>query len=192
MKKFNAPSGGSSGEIDDTYSRRWVILSVLVLSLVMVVAGNASLNVALPTLAADLDATQTELQWLVDAYALVFAGLLLPAGALGDRFGRKGALQVGLVVFGLAALGASFMSSPVPVITMRALMGVGAAFVMPSTLSILTATFPARERPRAIAIWAGFAGAGAGIGMVLSGLLIEVSTWQAVFLINLPIVVAAL
>ncbi len=176
----------------DVYERRNQILAVLVLSLVLVVAGNASLNVALPSMARALDASQSQLQWLVDAYALVFAGLLLPFGALGDRFGRKGALQLGLVLFAVGATAASLVNDPWPVIGARAFMGVGAAFVMPSTLSLLSASFPPRERPRAIAIWAGFAGAGAGIGVIGSGLLLTRFTWHAVFLVNLPIVAIAL
>ena len=115
------PDGGSGGAVDlggvdpATYERRWKILTVLCLSLVLIVAGNSALNVALPTLVRELGATQTELQWIVDAYALVFAGLLLPAGALGDRYGRKGALQLGLVIFMIAALLAAISTSPAPV-----------------------------------------------------------------------------
>lgn len=172
--------------------RRWAILPVLVLSLVVVVAGNTSLNVALPTLVREVGATNTQLQWMVDAYALVFAGLLLPAGALGDRFGRKGALQLGLVVFGTAALLSTFADTPGQIIAARALGGAGAAFIMPATLSILVAVFPPHERGRAIAVWAGFAGAGGAIGNVVSGWLLEHFWWGSVFFVNLPIVVAAL
>lgn len=182
----------AAGIDPEVYERRNVILAVLVLSLVLVVAGNASLNVALPSMARALEATQSQLQWLVDAYALVFAGLLLPFGALGDRFGRKGALQLGLVLFAVGATAAALVDQPWPVIGARAFMGVGAAFVMPSTLSLLSASFPPRERPRAIAVWAGFAGAGAGIGVISSGLLLTQFSWHSVFLINLPIVAVAL
>ncbi len=191
-------AGGSAGAVNlggvdpTTYERRWKILAVLCLSLVLIVAGNSSLNVALPTLVRDLGATQTELQWIVDAYALVFAGLLLPAGALGDRYGRKGALQVGLVIFMLGALLAAISSSPAQLIAFRALMGVGAAFVMPSTLSLLSSAFPPRERAKAIAIWAGFAGAGGAIGPILSGLLLERFWWGSVFFVNIPIALLAL
>jgi EmrB/QacA subfamily drug resistance transporter len=174
------------------YEKRWIILAVLCLSLVLVVVGNSSLNVALPTLQKDLGASSTQLQWIVDAYSIVFAGLLLPAGALGDRFGRKGALQFGLVVVGLASLLSTFANSPNQLIATRAAMGVGAAFVMPATLSILANVFPAGERARAIAIWAGFAGAGAAIGPVLSGFLLEHFWWGSVFLVNVPIVIGAL
>ena len=176
----------------DIHERRWWILAVLCLSLVVVVAGNASLNVALPTLVRELDATQTQLQWLVDAYALVFAGLLLPFGALGDRYGRKGALQIGLVIFSVAAVLASGADDATQVIVLRAAMGIGAALVMPATLSLLSAAFPPRERPRAIAIWAGFAGAGGAIGMLASGLLLEHFWWGSIFLVNLPVVALSL
>jgi len=174
------------------YEKRWVILGVLCLSLVLVVVGNSSLNVALPTLQKDLGASSTQLQWIVDAYSIVFAGLLLPAGALGDRFGRKGALQLGLVVVGLASLLSTFANSPNQLIATRAAMGVGAAFVMPATLSILANVFPAGERARAIAIWAGFSGAGAAVGPVLSGFLLEHFWWGSVFFVNVPIVIGAL
>jgi EmrB/QacA subfamily drug resistance transporter len=172
--------------------RRWWILGVLCLSLIVVIVGNTVLNVALPTLVRQLHATQTELQWIVDAYALVFAGLLLTAGALGDRFGRKGALTIGLVVFGTASGFSAFVDHPSGLIVGRAVMGLGAAFVMPATLSILTTVFPPRERGRAIAIWAGISGAGAAIGPIGSGFLLEHFWWGSVFLMNLPIIAVAL
>ena len=176
------------------YQRRWKILAVLCASLIIVIVGNTVLNVALPTLARPdgLGASNTELQWMVDAYALVFAGLLFTAGALGDRFGRKGALQAGLVVFAIGSLIGAFAGSSGQVIGGRAIMGIGAAFIMPSTLSILTNVFPGRERAKAIAIWAGISGAGAAIGPVTSGLLLEHYWWGSVFLINLPIIAIAL
>jgi len=174
------------------HARRWRILAVLNLSLVIVVAANASLNVALPTAVRDLQATNAELQWMVDAYALVFAGLLLPMGALGDRFGRKGLLQGGLVTFALGALVATLASEPWQVITTRAVMGAGAAAIMPATLSIITSVFPAEERSKAIAIWAGFAGAGGSIGPVASGFLLEHFWFGSVFFINVPIIALAL
>ncbi len=138
--------------------RRWWTLAVLCLSLLVIGLDNTILNVALPTLQRDLDASSSQLQWIVDVYMLVFAGVLLTAGSLGDRFGRKRALTFGLLVFGLGSLGSALATSPELLIAMRALMGVGGAFIMPSTLSILTATFPAQERGKAIGIWAGFSG----------------------------------
>ncbi|MBA3630140.1 MAG: DHA2 family efflux MFS transporter permease subunit [Actinobacteria bacterium] len=177
---------------DVIHRRRWWTLSVLCLSLVMIIVGNTVLNVALPTLVRELQATSTDLQWMVDAYALVFAGLLLTCGALGDRFGRKGALVVGLVIFGVASALSTLANSPAHLIFARAVMGAGAALVMPATLSILTNVFPPRERGRAIAIWAGLSGAGAAIGPVAGGWLLEHFWWGSVFLLNVPIVIVAL
>ncbi|QGG93939.1 DHA2 family efflux MFS transporter permease subunit [Actinomarinicola tropica] len=174
------------------HPQRWTILAILVLSLVVVVAGNTSLNVAIPTLVRELGATNTQLQWMVDSYALVFAGFLLPAGALGDRFGRKGALQFGLGVFALAAILSTMADSPSQLIATRALGGFGAAFIMPATLSILAASFPPHERGRAIAVWAGFAGAGGAIGNIVSGYLLEHFWWGSVFFVNVPIVLLAI
>ena len=128
------------------------------------------------------------LQWIVDAYALVFAGLLLTAGALGDRFGRKGALLVGLGVFAAGAVVSGLASSAGVVIAGRAVQGAGAAFVMPATLSLIAAIFPPEERQRAIAIWVGFAGAGGAIGPIVSGALLERFWWGSAFLVNIPVV----
>jgi EmrB/QacA subfamily drug resistance transporter len=176
------------------YQRRWKTLVVLCTSLLIIIVGNTVLNVALPTMSRpdQLGASNTELQWIVDAYGLVFAGLLFSAGALGDRFGRKGALQLGLLVFASGSLFGAMADSSTQVIAARAIMGAGAAFVMPSTLSILTNVFPSRERARAIAIWAGISGAGAAIGPLASGVLLEHYWWGSVFLVNIPIVALAL
>jgi EmrB/QacA subfamily drug resistance transporter len=179
------------------YARRWKTLAVLCASLIIVIVGNTVLNVALPTLQlpaseGGIGASNTDIQWIVDAYGLVFAGLLFTAAALGDRFGRKGALQAGLVIFGLGSLLGVFADTSSLLIAARAIMGVGAAFVMPSTLSILANVFPARERAKAIAVWAGISGAGAAIGPVASGLLLEHFWYGAVFLVNLPIIAVAI
>src|SRR3954470_24818282 len=174
------------------YERRWWTLGVLCISLVMIVMANASLNVALPTLAEDLHTGSSGLQWIVDAYALVFAGLLLTAGSLGDRYGRRLALNCGLIVFGAASLFAALSNSSGAIIGARAVMGVGAAFVMPATLSILAHVFPPKERPRAIAVWAGFAGVGVAMGGVVSGALLEEFWWGSIFIINVVVVVIAL
>ncbi|HUQ39231.1 MAG TPA: MFS transporter [Acidimicrobiales bacterium] len=172
--------------------RRWWVLALLCTSLLIVIVGNTSLNTALPTLSRELKATITQLQWMVDAYSLVFAGLLLTAGALGDRFGRKGALQIGLGLFALSCVAASQASSAGQLIAVRAVMGIAAAFIMPSTLSLLTNVFPPHERAKAIAIWAGVAGGGAAIGPISSGYLVEHFWWGSVFLVNVPIIVVAL
>ena len=174
------------------YRRRWWILGLLSLSLLIIGLDNTILNVAIPTLQREFEATATALQWMVDAYILVFAGLLLTMGSLGDRFGRKRALQVGIVVFGLASLFAAFAASTEQLIAARALMGIGGALIMPSTLSILIDVFPREERGRAISIWAGIAGLGIGLGPLTGGLLLESFWWGSIFLINIPIAVFAL
>src|SRR3954466_6177854 len=159
---------------DRVHRRRWATLAVLCVSLLVIVIDKTILNVALPTLVRDLGTSISDLQWVVDAYTLVFAGLLLTAGSLGDKFGRKGALQFGLTVMGLGALASSFATSADQLVVTRAFMGIGAAFIMPSTLSILTNSFTnPRERARAIGIWAAFAGAGAALGPLTGGLLLE-------------------
>jgi EmrB/QacA subfamily drug resistance transporter len=183
---------GSSPPPRQPDPRRWWGLAVLCLSLLTISVDNTILNVALPTLARDLDAGSSSLQWIVDAYMLVFAGLLLTAGALGDRFGRRRALAFGLATFGIGSLLAALSATTGELIASRALMGVGGAFIMPSTLSILTATFPREELGKAIGIWAGFAGIGIAIGPVSGGWLLDHFDWSSVFLVNLPIVVTAL
>lgn len=175
-------------ENPDIYKRRWALLGVLCLSLVLVVMAVSGLNVATPSLQQDLDATSTQLHWIIDAYAIVFAGLLLPAGALGDRYGRKGALLFGLAVFGLGLAVAAVAGEAGQVIVGRGIMGVGAAFVMPATLSLISAIFPPEERTKAIATWAGFAGAGGSIGPIVSGAMLESFWWGSTMLALLPVV----
>ncbi|MEO8692409.1 MAG: MFS transporter [Acidimicrobiales bacterium] len=172
--------------------RRWWILAVLCFSLLVIVLDNSILNVALPTIVRELHATNTQLQWMVDSYTLVFAGLLLTAGSLGDRFGRRPALQVGFVLFGLGSLLSAVAGSPNVLIGTRAFMGIGGAFIMPATLSIITNVFPARERGRAIGVWAATAGVGAALGPITGGFLLEHFYWGSIFLVNLPIVGAGL
>ncbi|MGB8861868.1 MAG: MFS transporter [Ilumatobacteraceae bacterium] len=175
-----------------TYRRRWAILATMCLSLVLIVATVSSVNVAIPALAkSDLRPSATQILWIVDSYALVFAALLLPAGAIGDRFGRKGALLIGLVIFAAASASCAFMTSSAALIACRAVMGIGAALIMPSTLSLLQSCFPRRERTKAIAMWAGFAGAGGAIGPVLGGLLVENFWYGSVFFVAAPIATIA-
>jgi EmrB/QacA subfamily drug resistance transporter len=185
--ELRAATPGSTG-----YRRRWWVLAVLCLSLMVLAMDNTILNVALPTLARDLGATGSQLQWMVDAYILVFAGLLLTMGALGDRFGRKLALNVGLLVFVAASAASALAGSPKVLIAARAAMGIGAALIMPATLSIITNIFPPTERGRAIGIWAGVAGLGVVLGPVIGGWLLEGFWWGSVFLVNLPVVALAI
>jgi len=177
----------------EVYRTRWWTLGALCLSLLIIMIGNTSLNVALPSLSEQLQATNSQLQWMVNAYSLVFAGLLFAAGNFGDRYGRKGILQLGLVVFGLStAYAAVFAESANQLIIARVFMGAGAAMVMPATLSIITNIFPAHERAKAVAAWAGISGAGAAIGPLLSGFVLEHYSWNAVFAVNVPFVLVAL
>jgi EmrB/QacA subfamily drug resistance transporter len=177
-------------EQPDIQARRWFLLGIMCLSLTMVVMAVSGLNVAIPTMQESLDATATDLQWIVDSYAIIFAGLLLTAGAIGDRFGRKRALQGGLLLFGFGSLIGTLADSVSLVIIARVVMGVGAAFIMPATLSIISAVFPPHERTKAIAIWAGFAGAGAALGPLIVGFLLTdwwvfpAYWWGAAFLVN--------
>ncbi|HVF15096.1 MAG TPA: DHA2 family efflux MFS transporter permease subunit [Acidimicrobiales bacterium] len=170
------------------HRRRWFLLGIMCLSLVMVVMSVSGLNVALPNMQRELGASSSALQWIIDSYALVFAALLLPAGALGDRFGRKRALLFGLVVFASGSVVGGLATGSFQVIVGRVITGVGAAFVMPATLSLLTTIFPPEERRKAIALWAGFAGAGGALGPIVSGALLESFWWGSAVLANVPIV----
>src|SRR4051794_847753 len=168
----------------DDKQRRGLVLRVMCLALMMVVAAVASLNVALPAIARDTGASQTELQWIVAAYAVAFAALLLPAGAIGDRFGRKPVLLAGLLLFGLASLLAIFAHSPAQLIGLRMVMGVGAAFIMPVTLSVITTVFPPEERGKAVGTWVGVAAGGGVLGLLISGVLLEWLSWPSIFVLN--------
>ena len=178
------------------HRRRWAILGVLMLSLLIVVLDNSILNVAIKTISTPaptgLGATQSELEWAINAYTLVFAGLLFTAGLLGDRLGRKKVLLGGLVVFGIGSALAAQSGSPVQLIAFRALMGFGAAFVMPATLAVLMNVFERDEQPKAIGIWAGGVGLAIAIGPITGGVLLDHFWWGSVFLINMPIVLLAL
>lgn len=192
MSPTSAPPSTGDHTDEHVYRRRWYTLAVLCLSLMIVTVGNSSLNVAIPTLSRELHATASQLQWVIAIYSLVFAGLLFSTGALGDRFGRKGALQLGLVLFLAGCVTATFSTEMWQLIASRAVMGVGAAFIMPSTLSILVNVFPPHERTKAIATWAGVTGAAGAIGPVASGFLLGHFWYGAVFLVNIPIVIIAL
>ncbi|POX46305.1 MFS transporter [Streptomyces sp. Ru72] len=181
---------------DAVHRRRWAILGTLMLSLLIVVLDNSILNVAIKTISTPaptgLGATQSELEWAINAYTLVFAGLLFTAGLLGDRLGRKKALLAGLVVFGAGSALAAESGSPDQLIAFRALMALGAAFVMPATLAVLMNVFEREEQPKAIGIWAGGVGLAIAIGPITGGVLLDHFWWGSVFLINVPIVILAL
>ncbi|MGD0862013.1 MAG: MFS transporter [Candidatus Limnocylindrales bacterium] len=174
------------------HHRRWWILAVLIVSLLTVNLDNTILNVALPTLARDLHADTSQLQWMVDGYVLLFAGLLLAAGALGDRFGRRRVMLIGLIIFGTGSLASAFAPSAEALILLRAAMGIGGALIVPSTLSVTANVFTMEERPKAIGIWTGVSGLGIVAGPVLAGWLLEHFAWGSIFLINVPIVLVSI
>src|SRR5215217_3970675 len=173
------------------YEKRWKALIVLSLSLLVISLDNTILNTALPSLRDDLGASGGNLQWIVDAYILVFAGLLLTAGSLGDRFGRKRALQFGLIVFAAGSVGSAMATSVDALTASRALMGVGGAFIMPSTHTIITVMFPPGERAKAIGAWGAISGLGIVLGPLVGGALLEVFDWSAVFWVNVPVALIA-
>ena len=174
-------------------SRRYLILAILAGALALISLDNTIVNVALPSMQESLNATTTQMQWVVDAYSVLFAGTLLLAGTLSDRFGRRRALMFGLVVFGAGSTIAGLATSAEMLIACRALMGIGGAFIMPSTLSILAQVFTdPRERAQAIGIWAAVAGAAVGLGPIVGGLLLEVFDWRSVFWVNPPLAVVLL
>jgi len=164
--------------------RRKLVLAAVCLSLVLVVAGTTMLNVALPDLARSLHATQSQQQWIVDAFAVALAALLLPSGVLGDRYGRRTTLLAGITLFGVTAAASAFTTSAGVLIGLRILSGAGAALIMPSTLSTITSVFPAEEKASAVAVWSGFAGAGAVIGLVGSGAMLEQFWWGSIFVVT--------
>ncbi|SDQ98947.1 drug resistance transporter, EmrB/QacA subfamily [Thermostaphylospora chromogena] len=175
-----------------SHPRRWWILVVLCLSLLVLVVDNTVLNLAIPTLMGELGASPSDIQWIIDAYILVFAGLLLTAGSLSDRYGRRRFLLIGLVIFGGASLLAVMASEPWQLIGARALMGVGGSILMPSTLSIMITVFDETERRKAFAAWSAVAMVGMVAGPILGGLLLDAFWWGAVFLVNVPVAVIAI
>ncbi|MCU1456860.1 MAG: drug resistance transporter [Actinomycetia bacterium] len=175
------------------HDRRWWALATMCMSILILGLDNTILNIAIPALVRDLHASTSQLQWIVDGYTLVFAGLLLTAGSIGDRFGRKGALTVGLTIFGLGSLASALAGSANMLIFTRAFMGLGAALVMPATLSLLTNVFrDPKERARAIGAWAAVVGAASALGPIVGGFLLQHFWWGSVFLVNLPVVAVAL
>ncbi|MFE2168051.1 MFS transporter [Streptomyces sp. NPDC059447] len=172
--------------------RRWLILVVLCLSTLVLVIDNMVLTVAIPSLAEDLGATAQDIQWIIDSYMLVFAGLLLTSGSLSDRFGRRRVMIIGLALFGAASVLGTEAGSPGQLVLARILMGVGGALIMPSTLSILITVFDEKERPKAIAAWGAVSVLGVVGGPLLGGWLISAYWWGAVFLVNVPIAALAI
>jgi EmrB/QacA subfamily drug resistance transporter len=173
-------------------SRHGAITAVVCLALAAVVAAMASLNVALPDIARDTHASQTDLTWVIDAYSLAFASLLLPGGGLGDRYGRRMALIVGLLIFGIGSAIAMTASSATELIALRAVLGLGAALVMPATLSTITSTFPASERTRAVSIWSAVGGGAAILGLVAAGALLVAFSWRSIFGLNVLLAAVSL
>lgn len=192
----SGPPAAVSQVPEEIHRRRWAILVVLMFSLLIVVLDNSILNVAVKTIASPaptgLGATQSELEWAINSYTLVFAGLLFTAGLLGDRIGRKKVLLFGILLFGIGSALAAMSGSPGELITWRAVMGFGAAFVMPATLAILMNVFERDEQPKAIGIWAGSVGLAIAIGPITGGLLLEHFWWGSIFLVNVPVVIVAL
>ncbi|MFN8418297.1 MAG: MFS transporter [Anaerolineae bacterium] len=174
------------------YAKRWVGLVFIGISVIVLSLDNTILNVALPSIARDLSASNTDLQWIIDGYVLVFAALLLTMGTLGDRIGRKRALQLGLVLFGVGSTAAALSQNTGILTFARMFLGIAGALMLPATLSIVSATFQPHERPQAIATWASLYGLGVGIGPVLGGFLIQNFSWHAVFFINIPVIAVAL
>ena len=179
--------------IDSTPAQRWIFLAVISLGLLMIGVDNSILYTALPELRAQLGATETQALWIINAYPLVLAGLLLGTGTLGDRIGHRLIFLIGLSIFGVASLAAAFAPSAWLLVAARALLGLGAATMMPATLALIRLTFSdERERNTAIGIWGSVAVIGAAAGPVVGGLLLEYFWWGSVFLINVPIVLVAL
>lgn len=178
--------------MDRPYTRRWWALGVLCLSLLIIVMANTSLIVAAPDMTRDLGLSGSDLQWVVDAYTVPYAALMLVLGAVGDKYSRRGALLLGLVVFGVGSVSGALVDSTAGVIAARATMGLGAALIMPATLSLLVATFPRHERARAITAWTATSGLAVALGPLIAGWLLESHAWGSTFLINLPVVIAAL
>ena len=170
---------------------RWLALVVMCFTVLLISLDQTVLNVALPTLVKELHPSSSQLQWIADAYTLANAVLLLFGGALGDRYGRRRIFLVGVAIFGTGSLACALVHDANALIAARALTGVGAAFLMPATLSIVTSTFQGTERARAIGIWAGVGGIGTAAGPLLGGWLLGHFWWGSVFLINVPVAVIA-
>ncbi len=187
IARFEAISSPTAGR------RRWLVLAVVCVAVFVTTLDGLIVNIALPSLSTELGATTRQLQWIVDAYLLVFTGSLLAAGGLGDRFGRRRALIVGLALFGATSAYAATVSSPGALILARASMGVGAAAIFPATLAIITNVFTdRRERAKAIGIWSAVSGIGVAAGPITGGWLLEHFWWGSIFYVNVPVAVIAI
>ena len=184
------PSDPAGALVSDARQRRSILISVSI-ALMAVIASVTGLNVAQPDLAVDFDASQSTVLWIINVYVLSLAALLLPLGAVGDRWGRKPVLLAGLTVFGVANVVAGLAPSAEVMLAARVLSGVGAAMIMPVTLAVITSTFPEKERGRAIGVWTGVAGGGGLLGMFLSAVLIDVASWRYLFVLPVALVLVA-
>lgn len=189
---MNRPNRIEQPETLSGYEKRWIGLIFLGIATLVISLASTLINVAIPSISRDLGANTSDLQWIVDTYMLTFASLLLTMGTLSDRFGRKLALQIGLLWFSLGSILSAVASSATMLMATQAFTGIGGAIIMPATLSIITASFPQRERAQAIALWAAVFGLGSGIGPLVGGLLLEHFGWNAVFLVNVPLALIAL
>lgn len=187
---MTSPTGVAGSSLSQ--ARKWVILAVVSLGTVIVFLDNTVVNTAIPSISVDLEASISNLQWVIDAYTLALAGLLLIGGAVGDRFGRKRFMIVGLVIFGVGAIGGALSSDINTLIAMRAVQGAGAAFILPATLSIITDVFDRGERAKAIGIWSGVGALGIGLGPVVGGALVDGFGWASVFWMHLPVIALTL
>ncbi|MFF4601813.1 MFS transporter [Streptomyces sp. NPDC001339] len=169
------------------YARRWWALLVLCLSLMIAVMANTALTVAAPDMTRDLDLSSSDLQWVIDAYTVPYAALMLLLGAIGDKYSRRGSLVLGLFIMAAGGVAGAFASTSVHIIIVRAVMGFGAAMIMPATLSLLAATFPREERAKAITIWAATSGLAIAAGPLIAGVLLKDNGWESTFLINVPV-----
>ncbi|CAL9655027.1 MULTISPECIES: MFS transporter [unclassified Streptomyces] len=174
------------------YARRWWALLVLCLSLMISVMANTALTVAAPDMTRDLDLSSSDLQWVIDAYTVPYAALMLLLGAIGDKYGRRGSLALGLLIMAAGGVAGAFADTSFQVIVVRAVMGFGAAMIMPATLSLLAATFPREERAKAITIWAATSGLSIAAGPLIAGVLLKSNGWESTFLINVPVCAVAI
>ncbi|MFE2352100.1 MFS transporter [Kitasatospora cineracea] len=190
-RQSDGPAGESPGVVATGRAGHNGVLAAMCLALVLVVASVSALNLALPDLAVDLSATNSSLTWIADAYTVALAALVLPLGAIGDRLGRRNVLVAGTVVFGAASLAGSFADSTTTLIVWRVVMGLGAAMIMPGTLSTITAAFPPEQRAKGVATWSGFAAAGAILGMLAAGALLERYSWRSIFVTSAAVALVA-